>query len=70
MAMDREFSYEALLAALLIERLRFVIRLNAGSEVTFADEDGDRIMLSIRPSEKIFRRGIYYKGKIKVNLAG
>jgi transposase len=27
-------------------------------------------MLSIRPGEKVFRKGIYYKGKIKVNLAG
>lgn len=70
MVMDREFSYEELLAASLIEGLRFVIRLNVGSGVTFADEDGDRIMLSIRPGEKVFRKGIYYKEKIKVNLAG
>jgi hypothetical protein len=68
--LDREFSYEELFRAFIVEGLKFVIRLNAGSGVTFVDEDGDRIMLSIRPGEKVFRRGICYKGKIKVNLAG
>ena len=70
MVMDREFSYEELFQAFLVEGLKFVIRLNAGSGVTFVDEDGDRVMLSICPGEKVFRKDIYYKRKIKVNLAG
>lgn len=70
LVMDREFSYEELFQAFVVEELKFAIRLNTGSGVTFADEDGDRITLSIRPGEKVFRKGIYYKGKIKVNLAG
>lgn len=68
--MDREFSYEELFQALLAEGLKFVIRLNAGSGVTFVDEDGDRVMLSIRPGQRVFHRAIRYKGKVKVNLAG
>jgi hypothetical protein len=68
--MDREFSYEDLFQALLGEGLKFVIRLNTSGGVTFVDDDGDRVMLSIRPGEKVFRKGIYYKGKVKVNLAG
>ena len=68
--MDREFSYEELFQALLVEGLKFVIRLNAGNGVTFVDEDGDRVMLSLCPGEKVFHRGIRYRGKVKVNLAG
>jgi hypothetical protein len=70
LVMDREFSYEELFQAFVVEGLKFVIRLNVGKGVTFADGDGDRIVLSIHPGEKVFRKGIYYKGKVKVNLAG
>jgi len=67
--LDREFSYEELFRTFIVEGLKFVIRLNAGS-VTFVDEDGDRVMLSICPGQQVFRRNMRYKGKIKVNLAG
>ena len=68
--MDREFSYEELFQAFSFEGMRFVIRLNVSSEAAIVDEEGQKLMLSIRPGEKVVCRGVYYKGKVKVNLAG
>jgi len=33
-------------------------------------EEGNRVILSLKPGERALRRGLYYKGKIKVNVAG
>ena len=70
--MDREFSYENLFADLEEEGIRFVCRLNTGNHPTFYDEEGNKVILSLKPGERerVFRRGLYYKGKIKVNVAG
>jgi len=70
LVMDREFSYEELFEAFLIEGMKFVIRLNVGNGAAVLDEERRRGMLSIRPGEKVLRKGVYYKGKVKVNLAG
>ncbi len=68
--MDREFSYEELLGAFVTEKMKFVIRLNVASGVNIRDKDGDKIVLSLRPGEKAIYRGVYYQGKVMVNLAG
>lgn len=70
LVLDREFSYEELFRAFIAEGMRFVIRLNVASGATLLDEEGDKVLLSIRPGEKLLRKGIYYRGKLKVNLAG
>ena len=70
LVLDREFSYEELFEAFLVEEMRFVIRLNVGSGACVFDEEGKRVMLSLRPGDKVFRKGVYYKGKVRVNLAG
>jgi len=68
--MDREFSYEELFHAFLVEGMKFVIRLSVGSGATVVDEYVEKVILSLRPGEKVFYKGVYYKGKVKVNLAG
>ncbi len=70
LVLDREFSYERLFEDMARERLRFVIRLNTGDRPTIVDEEGRQVTYSISPGERIFLRGVYYKGKVKVNLAG
>jgi hypothetical protein len=68
--MDREFSYEELFSDFMEEGLNYVIRLNTGNRATITDEEGQRLSLSIAPGEKAMLRGVFYKGKVKVNLAG
>jgi len=68
--MDREFSYESLFADFEEEGIKFVCRLNTGNHPTFYDEEGNKVILSLKPGERVFRRGLYYKGKVKVNVAG
>jgi len=68
--LDREFSYEGLFQEFVQEGMGFVIRLNTSNHPAFEDEDGNRITLSLTPGEQVFRRGLYYKGKVKVNVAG
>jgi hypothetical protein len=70
LVLDREFSYEGLFKDMVRERLSFVIRLNTGDRPTIMDGEGRKITLSIRPGERVFLRGVYYKGKVKINLAG
>lgn len=70
LVMDREFSYQWLLAALVEEGMRFVIRLNRGNRVAIMDEKGRELGLSLAPGERSFWRGVYYRGRVKVNLAG
>lgn len=68
--LDREFSYEGLFQEFVEEGMKFVIRLNTGNHPTFKDEDGHRVTLLLTPGERVFHRGLYYKGKVKVNVAG
>lgn len=68
--LDREFSYEGLFEDFVEEGMRFVIRLHMGSHPTFTDKEGDKVELSLLPGQKVFRRGLFYKGKVKVNVAG
>lgn len=68
--MDREFSYESLFLDFMEEGLNYVIRLNTGNRATITDEEGNKLSLSIAPGEKVMLRGVFYKGKVKVNLAG
>jgi transposase len=55
---------------MIAEDLHFVIRLNVESGVHVVDEFGDRVSLSITPGEQRFFRGVKYKGKVQMNLAG
>jgi hypothetical protein len=68
--MDREFSYQSLFEDFLEEGLNYVIRLNTGNRATITDEGGQKLPLAIAKGQKVMLRGVYYKGKVKVNLAG
>ncbi len=71
---DREFSYCRLLESLVGAGIRFVIRLNLGSNPPrfyYDAEQNRRLHLSIAPLNKpnIYRR-VYYMGQVRVNLIG
>lgn len=68
--LDREFSYEGLIEAFILEEMKFVIRLNVASGVSFTDIDGDKISLTIQRGETLIRKQVKYRGNIKVNLIG
>lgn len=71
LVLDREFSYLALFQALVAEGIHFVIRLNLGSRPPrFTTEEGEKVTLEILPGEKVIRRGVLYKGEVKVNVIG
>lgn len=50
--------------------MKFVIRLNTGNQAIILDKDGDKVSLSLTPGNRVFLKGVYYRGKVKVNLAG
>jgi hypothetical protein len=66
--LDREFSYELLFENMLIEGIKFVIRLNVGNNPTITNENGDKISLTINPGDEVNIRGVYYKGKLELNI--
>lgn len=68
--LDREFSYETFLEACRQEGIEVIIRLNASSRVSIRDEEAEEITLELRPGERVIRKGVYYKGRQRVNLAG
>lgn len=71
LVLDREFSYEWLLAALAAEQIHFVIRLNLGSQPPeLLDPRGKRFDLVIEQGETVLRRHLRYRGQIDVNLSG
>lgn len=70
LVLDREFSYEWLLENMLIDGVKFVIRLNIGSNPTILNENGDKISLTINPGDEVNLRGVYYKGSLEVNISG
>jgi len=70
LVLDREFSYEWLLENMLIDGIKFVIRLIIGNNPTVLNENGDKIPLTINPGDEVNLRGVYYKGKLEVNISG
>jgi hypothetical protein len=70
LVMDREFSYELLFEEMTESDIQYVIRLNIGTNPTIRDEEGNRISLTVGIGEEVHYEGVYYKGKVKVNLAG
>jgi len=70
LVLDREFSYECLFENMLIEGIEFVIRLKVGNNPTILNENGDRISPTINPGDEVNMIGVYYKGKLEVNIAG
>jgi hypothetical protein len=70
LVLDREFSYEGMLEEMIEAGIHFVIRLNTGNKVTILNEEGGKVSLTVGIGKKVHYREVYYKGKIKVNLAG
>jgi len=70
LVMDREFSYEGMFEEAVVAGIHFVIRLNVGNKPTILNETGGKVSLTVGIGEEVHYRGVYYKGKIKVNLAG
>jgi transposase len=70
LVLDREFSYEEMYKAASEEGVRYVVRLNTGNRAAIADEEGNKLSLALSPGEKVFLKGVFYKGKVKGNLAG
>lgn len=71
LVLDREFSYLDLLANLVAEQVKFVIRLNLGSHPPkFWDGDGREVALTISPGETVMHKRVWYKGQVCVNLIG
>ena len=70
LVMDREFSYELLFEEIAESDIRYAIRLNTGNNPTIRDEEGNKISLTVGIGEEVHYEGVYYKGKVKVNLAG
>jgi len=71
---DREFSYLGFLLKIAAEQIKFVIRLNQGSQPPKFYYDAQRkreLKLRIAPGEepKIYRQ-VYYQGVLLVNLIG
>lgn len=71
LVLDREFSYLELLLRLVEERIHFVIRLNRGSHPPrFLDDEGREVTLEISPGETVAYRNVWYKGAVRVHVAG
>jgi hypothetical protein len=70
LVMDREFSYLELFEDITVEKVMFVIRLNTGNKPTILNENKEKVSLLISQGETIIHRGVYYKGKVEVNLIG
>lgn len=68
--LDKEFSYELFFAELAESGIQFVIRLNEGISPTIVNENGEKISLTVGIGEEVHHRGVLYKGKVEVNLAG
>lgn len=68
--LDREFSYQTFFEDFVAEGMKFVIRLNIGLHPSFSDEEGKRVDLGLAPGQRVFYGGLFYQGKVKVNVAG
>lgn len=71
LVLDREFSYLELMLNLVEEHIHFVIRLNLRSHPPkFFDQYGKEVALTISPGETVIHNGVWYMGKVRVNLIG
>ncbi len=70
LVLDREFSYELMFAEIAETDMRYAIRLKTGNLPTILNEEGEKISLTVGIGEEVHYEGVYYKGKVKVNLAG
>lgn len=71
LVLDREFSYEVLMQALVEEQIAFVIRLNLGRhQPTLLDDEERRVKLHATRRKQVSYRGLRYKGNVRVNVAG
>lgn len=71
LVLDREFSYEVLMQALVEEEIAFVIRLNLGRhQPTLLDDEDRRVKLHVTRRKQVSYRGLRYKGNVRVNVAG
>ena len=68
LVLDREFSYLALLQALVMEEVNFVIRLKLGAH--FFDQQGKRVSLNVKKGETRILNKVFYMGKVFVNVIG
>jgi hypothetical protein len=68
LVLDREFSYLELVENLVTEGMNFVIRLN--TKVSFLDQAGKPVILSVSKGETRILNKVFYKGKVFVNLVG
>jgi hypothetical protein len=69
---DREFCNEEMLNFFQAHNIRYAIRLKVGagrSEIIITNKTGRRISISIQRGTKKNWEGIYYKGKVRVNIA-
>jgi hypothetical protein len=71
LVLDREFSYEWLLTALMHERIHFVIRLKLGSQAPpILDRRGKRLDLCLEQGQTLRYYDVRYRGNLRVNLVG
>jgi hypothetical protein len=70
LVLDREFSYEGMFSEIAETDMRYAIRLKTGNNPTIVNEEGKKVSLTIGIGEEEYYEGVYYKGKVKVNLAG
>lgn len=71
LVLDREFSYQELLQALIAEKIHFVIRLKVGvPQVGLTDAEGNALQLRIQPGQIVTYYQVRYKGSVPVNLTG
>jgi hypothetical protein len=71
LVLDREFSYESLMQALVEERIPFVIRLNLGrQQPTLLNDEKRRVKLHVSRGKQVSYQGLLYKGNVLVNVAG
>jgi hypothetical protein len=70
LVLDREFSYELMFEEISEAGIHYVIRLKTGNKPNILTESGEKISLTVGIGETEYYRGVYYKGKVKVNVAG
>jgi len=71
LVLDREFSYEWLLANLVAAQIHFVIRLNLGSNPPLILDRRDKPLdLVVTQGATVCYRQVRYRGQVRVNLIG
>lgn len=71
--LDREFCCEEDLQMMQRLNIQGVVRLNVGLNPTLTFEKGDfrrTVSLTLQPGERRIYKGVWYKGLIRVNVAG